>query len=60
MGNFDLSNSPCSGIPVSFDNNVLWTEMEENPYQTIEELSDRFNTPWSTIQEHLKRIDKVN
>lgn len=33
--------------------------MEANPCQTIEELSDKLNTPWSTIQEHLKQIGKV-
>lgn len=34
--------------------------MEANPRQTIEELSDKLNTPWSTIQEYLKHISKVN
>ena len=34
--------------------------MEENPCQTIAELSYTLNQPWSTIQEHLRQIGKVS
>lgn len=59
-GNFDLCDSPRSGRPLSLNNEVLLAEVEANPCQTIGELSDKLNVPWSTIQEHLKQIGKVN
>ncbi|XP_043496419.1 histone-lysine N-methyltransferase SETMAR-like [Polistes fuscatus] len=59
-GNFDLSDSYRSGRPSALDNDVLRAEVEANPYQTIEELSNSLNQPWSTIQEHLKQIGKVS
>jgi len=34
--------------------------MEANPCQTIEELSNTLNQPWSIIQEHLQQIGKVS
>jgi len=39
---------------------VLREQVEENPCQTIAELSYTLNQPWSTIQEHLRQIGKVN
>ncbi|XP_043501569.1 histone-lysine N-methyltransferase SETMAR-like [Polistes fuscatus] len=59
-GNFDLSDSYRSGRPSALDNDVLRAEVEANPCQTIEELSNSLNQPWSTIQEHLKQIGKVS
>ncbi|CAG9578268.1 unnamed protein product, partial [Danaus chrysippus] len=59
-GNFDLSDSYRSGRPSALDNDVLRAEVEANPCQTIEELSNSLNKPWSTIQEHLKQIGKVS
>ena len=38
----------------------LLSVVEANPCQTIEELLDKLNSPWSTVQEHLKQIGKVN
>ncbi|GFX10316.1 histone-lysine N-methyltransferase SETMAR [Trichonephila clavipes] len=35
-------------------------QVEANPYQTIKELSNALNQPWSTIQEHLQQIGKTN
>ncbi|CAG9575291.1 unnamed protein product [Danaus chrysippus] len=57
-GNFDLSDSYRSGRPSALDNDVLRAQVEANPCQTIEELSNSLNKPWSTIQEHLKQIGK--
>ncbi|CAG9584904.1 unnamed protein product [Danaus chrysippus] len=57
-GNFDLSDSYRSGRPSALGNDVLRAEVEANPCQTIEELSNSLNKPWSTIQEHLKQIGK--
>jgi histone-lysine N-methyltransferase SETMAR len=34
--------------------------VEANPCQTIEELSNSLNQPWSTIQEHLPQIGKIS
>lgn len=59
-GNFDLSDSYRSGRPTTLDNDVLRAEVEANPCQTIEELSNSLNQPWSTIQEHLQQIGKVS
>ena len=53
------SDSYRSGRPSALDNDVLRAEVEANPCQTIEELSNSLNKPWSTIQEHLKQIGKV-
>jgi DNA-binding MarR family transcriptional regulator len=35
----------------------LLEEIEENPESTIQELSNRLQYPWSTIQEHMKKIE---
>ena len=59
-GNFDLSDSYRSGRPTTLDNDMLRAEVEANPCQTIEELSNTLNQPWSTIQEHLQQIGKVS
>lgn len=59
-GNFNLSDSYRSGRPSTLDNDVLRAEVEANPRQTIEELSNSLNQPWSTIQEHLKQIGKIS
>ncbi|KFM74038.1 Histone-lysine N-methyltransferase SETMAR, partial [Stegodyphus mimosarum] len=39
-GNFDLSDSYRSGRPAALDNDVLRAEVEANPCQTSEELSN--------------------
>ncbi|XP_047364411.1 histone-lysine N-methyltransferase SETMAR-like [Vespa velutina] len=59
-GNFDLFNSYRSGRPITLDNDMLRAEVEANPCQTIEELSNTLNQPWSTIQEHLQQIGKIS
>nr|XP_033340892.1 histone-lysine N-methyltransferase SETMAR-like [Megalopta genalis] len=59
-GNFDLSDAHRSGRPTTLDNDVLKAEVEANPCQTIEELSNSLNQPWSTIQEHLPQIGKIS
>ncbi|XP_011155190.2 histone-lysine N-methyltransferase SETMAR-like [Harpegnathos saltator] len=59
-GNFDLSDSYRSGRPTTLDNDMLRAEVEANPCQTIEELSNTLNQPWSAIQEHLQQIGKIN
>ncbi|GFU21116.1 histone-lysine N-methyltransferase SETMAR [Trichonephila clavipes] len=38
---------------------LLSAQVEENPCQTIEELSNALKQPWSTIQEHLQSIGKT-
>lgn len=42
-GNFDLSDSFRSERPTTLDNDILRAEVEANPCQTIEELSNTFN-----------------
>ena len=59
-GNFDLFDSYRSGRPTILDNVVLREQVEENPCQTIAELSYTLNKPWSTIQKHLRQIGKVS
>ncbi|GFS61442.1 histone-lysine N-methyltransferase SETMAR [Trichonephila clavipes] len=44
-GNFDLSDSHRSGRPTTLDNDVLRVQVEANPCQTIEELSNALNQP---------------
>ncbi|GFV98024.1 histone-lysine N-methyltransferase SETMAR [Trichonephila clavipes] len=39
---------------------LLRTQVEANPCQTIEELSNYLNQPWLTIQEHLQQIGKTS
>ncbi|GFT38991.1 histone-lysine N-methyltransferase SETMAR [Trichonephila clavipes] len=39
---------------------LLRAQVEANPCQTIEELSNALNQPWSTIQEHLPQIGKTD
>lgn len=57
-GNFDLQNAPKSGRPVQFDEDELRAVVEEDPTQTIEEISQRTNTSWASVQRHLKSIGK--
>ncbi|XP_047362136.1 histone-lysine N-methyltransferase SETMAR-like [Vespa velutina] len=57
-GNFDLSDSYRSGRPTTLD--MLRAEVEANPCQIIEKLSNTFNQSWSTIQEHLQQIGKIS
>ncbi|GFS85424.1 histone-lysine N-methyltransferase SETMAR [Trichonephila clavipes] len=39
---------------------LLRAQVDANPRQTIEELLNALNQPWSTIQEHLQQIGKTN
>ncbi|GFS68052.1 HTH_48 domain-containing protein [Trichonephila clavipes] len=39
-GNFDLSNSHRSGRPTTLDNDIIKGQVEANPYQIIEEMSN--------------------
>ncbi|XP_047365377.1 histone-lysine N-methyltransferase SETMAR-like [Vespa velutina] len=58
--NFYLSDSYRPGRPTTLDNDMLRAEVEANPCQTIEELLNILNRPWSTIQEHLQQIGKIS
>lgn len=57
--NFDLSDSYRSERPTILNNDMLRAEVEANPCQTIEKLSNTLYQPWSTIQEHLQQIGKI-
>ncbi|KZC14201.1 Histone-lysine N-methyltransferase SETMAR [Dufourea novaeangliae] len=60
-GDFSLKDDQRSGRPTEVDDNdVLRAEVEANPCQTIEDLSNTLNQPWSTIHEHLQEIRKVS
>lgn len=59
-GNLDVSDSYRSGRPTTLDNDILRANVEANKCQTIEEMSNTLNQPWSTIQEHLRQIGKVS
>ncbi|GFY08339.1 histone-lysine N-methyltransferase SETMAR [Trichonephila clavipes] len=37
---------------------LLRVQVEANPCQKMEELSNALNQPWSTIQEHLQQNDE--
>ncbi|GFU13520.1 histone-lysine N-methyltransferase SETMAR [Trichonephila clavipes] len=39
---------------------LLRAQVEANPCQTIDELSNAFNQSWSIIQEHLQQIGQTN
>ncbi|GFX48070.1 histone-lysine N-methyltransferase SETMAR [Trichonephila clavipes] len=39
---------------------LLRAQLEANPCQTIEEMSNALNQPWLTIQAHLQQISKTN
>lgn len=58
-GDFDLSDGYRSGRPTELDNDLLVSLVESDPCQTIQELSDKLNSSWSSTQEHLKNIGKV-
>lgn len=44
----------------NFRHDMLREEMEANPCQTIQKLSNALNQTWSIIQEHLQQIGKVS
>ncbi|XP_017752725.1 PREDICTED: histone-lysine N-methyltransferase SETMAR-like [Eufriesea mexicana] len=45
--------------PTTLDDDMLRAEVEANPCQTMEELSNTLNQPWSTVQEHLQQIGNI-
>ncbi|XP_022248773.1 histone-lysine N-methyltransferase SETMAR-like [Limulus polyphemus] len=59
-GDFDLSDCHRSGRPVELDSNLLRTEVETDARQTIQQLSEKLISSWSSVQEHLKEIGNVN
>ena len=59
-GNRNLKYAPKSGRPSKFDDDILKSLVQSDLRLTIEELSQRFKSPWSTVQLHLKRIGKTN
>jgi len=59
-GNFDISDGPRSGRPTELDDDMLKAIVELDPRQSIQELSDKLNSSWSTVQEHLAKIGKVS
>lgn len=59
-GDRNLKNAPKSGRPSKLDDELLKSLVESDPQQSIEELSKKIGSPWSTVQEHLKRIGLVN
>jgi histone-lysine N-methyltransferase SETMAR len=59
-GDLDLSDDHRSGRPEVLDNDLLRAEVESDPRLTIQELADKLNATWSTVQNHLQQIGKVN
>ena len=59
-GDFDLSDGHHSGRPTKLDDDLLVSLVESDPRQSIQELSEKLNYSWSTIQEHVKNVGKVN
>ena len=59
-GNFDLSDSPRSGRSVEFDNEALKALIETDPKLSVQELSDKLGSTWSSVQRHLHEIGKVS
>lgn len=59
-GDTSLSDAPRSGRPSDFNEDALKDLVESDPRLTIQEMSERVSAPWSTVQEHLKKIGKVN
>jgi histone-lysine N-methyltransferase SETMAR len=57
-GNVDLIDGQHTGRPVELDNDLLRAEVEADPRQTIQELADKLNSRYSTVQEHLQQIGK--
>lgn len=46
--------------PTTLDDDMLRTELEQNPHQRIGELPKTHNQSWSTIREYLKQTGKVS
>ena len=57
-GNFDVSDGPRSGRPTELDNDMLKIMVELDPQKSIQELLNKFNLSWPTVQEHLAKIEK--
>lgn len=58
-GKKDLEDDSKNGRPSHFDEKQLLAIVEEDPTQSIEEISCRLGATWSTVQRHLKVIGKV-
>lgn len=59
-GDRSLVDEPRSGRPSKFDDDMLKAMVESDPRLSIEELSQKLVIPWSTVQEHMKKIGKVH
>ncbi|XP_026830154.1 histone-lysine N-methyltransferase SETMAR-like [Ooceraea biroi] len=59
-GDRNLQDAPRSERPSNFDDDILKSLVESDARLIIEEVSQKLHSPWSTVQEHLKRIGKTN
>lgn len=59
-GDVDLTDGHRPGRPVELKNDILRSAVENDPKQTIRQLADKLNSSWSSVQEHLHQIGKVN
>ena len=59
-GNRNLKDAPRAGRPSNFDEDMLRAVVENDPRLSIEEISQKMQSPWSTVQKHLKHIEKAN
>lgn len=59
-GNFDLRDAPRSGRPSTVDLNAIKSAVEENPSQTLNDLSNELNYDRETIRRHLHDIGKTS
>lgn len=58
--NFDLKDEERSGRPSKVDIDVLRTLIEDNPSQTLDELSEETGIDRETIHRHLKDMGKIS
>ncbi|CAK9820142.1 Histone-lysine N-methyltransferase SETMAR, partial [Anthophora quadrimaculata] len=58
-GNRNLKDAARKGRPQKLDDDILKAMVDSDPRQTIEELSLKIGCPWSTVQDHLRRIGKL-
>ncbi|XP_033318240.1 histone-lysine N-methyltransferase SETMAR-like [Bombus bifarius] len=59
-GNFNLKDEDRSGRPFTTDTDLIKAYLDENSRSSVREIADALNNPWTTIHEHLSKLECVN
>ncbi|CAK9808456.1 Histone-lysine N-methyltransferase SETMAR [Anthophora quadrimaculata] len=59
-GNFDLEDQERQGRPSTTDEDLIKSEIEDNPRSTLRQLAEMLNKSKSTIHDHIVKIGYVN